>query len=424
MKLSKLDGHNICILGFGREGRATYAALKAHAPRARITIADADPNLPARPDCSLMLGPGYLRDLGSFDVVIKTPGIKWRPQSGSRSQLTSATELFLDSLPTKTTVIGVTGTKGKSTTAHLISQTLKAGGRHAILAGNIGDPMLGYLDEATDSTIFVLELSSYQLEDLHTSPHIAVVTSFFPDHIDYHGTMEEYLGAKKHITKYQTARDIVFYNPDYPECREIAELSPGRHLPFTAEQFPGQVGDYRHGSASNLAAAYLVAIHCGVTPQTAVRALENAEGLPHRQQSLGTHHGIVWINDSAATTPQSTLLALDRLEDKVDTIIVGGLNRDYDFGSLGERLARSDISNIVLFPDTGKLIRAAIEAVPGLPGKRYIETSSMSEAVAFARKHTRPGRVCLLSSAAPSYNLYKNYPQRGDDFRQAVLAAD
>lgn len=423
MKISNLDGRNICILGYGREGRATYAALKVHAPRARITIADADQGLPARPDCSLIIGPDYLKNLEQFDFVVKTPGIKWRPQPDAKTQLTSATELFLDSIPSKTTVIGVTGTKGKSTTSHLIYQTLKADGRHAILAGNIGDPMLGYLDEATDTSIFVLELSSYQLEDLHTSPHIAVITSFFPDHIDYHGTLAEYLAAKKHITKYQTTRDTVFFNPDYRECREIAELSPGRQVPFTADQFPGQVGDFRHGSASNLAAAFLVAVHCGVKPPAAVRALENAEGLPHRQQSLGTHHGIVWINDSAATTPQSTLLALDRLEDKVDTLIVGGLNREYDFTALGERLARSEISNIVLFPDTGTLIRTAIEAVPGQPKKRYIETSSMAEAVAFALKHTRPGRVCLLSSAAPSYNLYKNYPQRGDDFRRAVLAA-
>ncbi len=125
MKITTLDKRNVCILGYGREGQATYAALKKHAPHARITIADSNPHLPARPDCPVITGPDYLTKLDSFDVIIKTPGIPWRPDKSLRHKLTSATEIFLDSIPTKTTVIGITGTKGKSTTSSLIAAILK-----------------------------------------------------------------------------------------------------------------------------------------------------------------------------------------------------------------------------------------------------------------------------------------------------------
>jgi UDP-N-acetylmuramoylalanine--D-glutamate ligase len=188
---------------------------------------------------------------------------------------------------------------------------------------------------------------------------------------------------------------------------------------FTARDFPGGPTKLGHGSPSNLAAAFLVAIECGVKPEVAIHTLQKADSLPHRQQSLGTHQGIVWVNDSASTTPQSTLATLDALEAETDTIIVGGLDRGYDFTDLGARLAHSHIRNIVLFPDTGRTIREAIEK-SSPSEKLYFETSVMDEAVAFARKHTRQGRVCLLSNGSPSYNLFENYPARGEAFGRAV----
>jgi UDP-N-acetylmuramoyl-L-alanine---L-glutamate ligase len=432
MTIQELNHRNVCILGYGQEGRATFQALQQYAPSARITIADGNPDTVPPEGANLITGPDYLDELDAFDAIIKSPGIPWRPGGHLANKLTSATALFLDSLPQGPgQVIGVTGTKGKSTTSHLIYQVLKAAGKSVYLAGNIGDPMLGYLDRATPDTLFVLELSSYQLETLRISPHIAVVTSFFPDHLDYHEGLANYLEAKENIAKYQRPDDIIFYNPAYPECGQIADLSPGHKQPFTPEDLPAplqplsastKTTDSLHlaTTASNLAAVYQVARYCEIPEATIIETLMHAENLPHRQQSLGTHHGIEWIDDSAATTPQSTLAALDALGNRIDTIIVGGLDRGYDFSELGARLAASPLSNIVLFPDTGAAIRTAIEAHQPSSAKTYFETSKMSDAVAFARQHTQSGRVCILSSGSPSYNLFKNYPDRGRAFQEAV----
>ncbi len=422
MTISELDGKQVCILGFGREGRATLDMLRRYAPTAKLTIADANDEIKPPSDAGFITGEEYLNHLGGFDVIIKTPGLPWRPAASLAGRVTSATELFLNSLPNNVTVVGITGTKGKSTTSHLIHTALIAGHKRTILAGNIGEPMLTRLPEATPRTIFVLELSSYMLESLHASPHTAVITSIYPDHLDYHGSFEAYLEAKRHITEFQDKADVVFYNDTQEDCRRLASASPGRKVPFTARDFPGRPTpalDSPEGR-SDLAAAFLVSTHLGVDTDTAARALSATTGLPHRQQDLGIHAGIQWVDDSAATTPQSTLAALSALEGRVDTIILGGIDRGYNFAELGTRIATADIRNLVLFPDTGAKIRAAVEVAHPKITKTYFETSDMTEAVRFAAAHTKAGRVCLLSSGAPSYNLFKDFGERGAMFQAAV----
>jgi UDP-N-acetylmuramoylalanine--D-glutamate ligase len=425
MTISDLNDKSVCILGYGREGRATYLALQQYAPKARITIADTSSTLASLPNVPFITGPDYLARLGDFDVIVKTPGIPWRPKADILSRLTSATELFLSSLGPGVKTIGITGTKGKSTTASLIYQVLHAAGRQVILAGNIGEPMLGHLKDAASGTIFVLELSSYQLETLKVSPETAVITSFFPDHLDYHGSMQEYFEAKSHIARYQHAGDVVFFNGTSSDCQKLASLSPGEQIPFSPEDFPGHPAPIFDSPAgrSNLAAAFMVATRYGVPKADAVKTLETAQALPHRLQTLGTHHQIVWIDDSAATTPESTVTALDATKGHIDTILVGGLDRGYDFTELGHRLANSSVTNIVMFPDTGARIRESIEAAGPVIPKTYYDAASMEEAVAFAIKSTKPGHICLLSSGSPSYNMFTNYFERGEAFQSAILRA-
>lgn len=419
MNIRELNGKKVCILGYGREGQASHRALREYAPEAHIVVADANPNTHPEPATELITGPNYLDKLDQFDAIIKTPGIKWHPADTLAGKLTSGTQLFLDSLPTGVTVIGVTGTKGKSTTSYLIYQALKAASKTVHLAGNIGEPMLDVLPQAKPGSYFVLELSSYQLETLRTSPHIAVVTSFFPDHTDYHGSLAGYLEAKSHIAKFQQPSDVVFYNSQYPECRQIATAGPARHIAFTAADAPAALR--RLPNPSNVAAAYLVALECGVPADTAVDALKRAGTLPHRQESLGLVAGIEWIDDSGATTPQSTVAALQELGERVGTIIVGGLDRAYDFTELGRILAASRVQHVILMPDTGPKIKQATEqAQDRHSAKQYFEARSITEAVAYAAKHTAPGRICLLSSGSPSYNQFKNYYERGDAFQTAV----
>jgi UDP-N-acetylmuramoylalanine--D-glutamate ligase len=320
--------------------------------------------------------------------------------------------------------VGVTGTKGKSTTSYLIYQALKAHSDRTFWMGNIGIPMIDFLGEAKPDTTFVIELSSYMLEFLRRSPNIAVVTSFFPEHLDRHKTVKRYWEAKRNIASHQTKDDAVFYCADYPECKDIADSSVGKKIAYTAADFPLDVKETKlkgEHNRSNLAAAFKVATYLGVPEKTALDALKNTQGLQYRIYSLGKKDDIEWVEDSLATAPEATLFALEALGDSIDTLITGGMDRGgYDFTAMGAWIAESRIRNVVLFPDTGAQIKTAIEkADPRVP-KTYFETSDMKAAVDFAREHTKKGSTCLLSSASPSYNLFKDYEDKAAQFKVAI----
>ena len=371
MHIEELSGKSICILGFGREGQATARALEKYATGCRVTIADQNCELRIA-NCECQLGDGYLKNLDHFDVIIKSPGIPPHPElKAQSSKLTTATQIFLDSIADSgATVVGVTGSKGKSTTASLIYEILKAHSSklkaQSYLIGNIGEPALDHLDDAKPGAIFVMEMSSYQLMDLTRSPHIAMITTFFPEHLDYHGSESAYMEAKKHITRFQRKNDVVFYNSYSDGAREIAMESSGTRVPFSADECPVPIeethliGDHNR---SNIAAAYKVALHLKCDPKIAVAAIKKFKGLPHRLQSLGIHHGIEWIDDAISTTPESTIAALDALGDRVTTIILGGQDRGNDFSELGRRIVTSSIEHVILFPGSGGRIREAIEVV-------------------------------------------------------------
>lgn len=425
MKIADLNGKNVCFVGYAREGKAMQQALAHYAPEAKLTFADANENAQIV-GAEAQLGPDYLKNLDRFDVVIRSMGVPDKPEFAALGdKVTNSTIIFFDSIASSgVRTIGVTGTKGKSTTTNLIYHALKATNEHVFLMGNIGVPMISFLDKAKPGATFIIELSSYMLEHLRRSPHIAVVTSFFPEHLDRHGSVEKYWGAKKNIAAHQTEVDAVFYCADYPECLEIAEASPGIKIPFTAEDFPLAVNETKlkgEHNRNNLAAALKVAEYCGIDRSVAVEALKNTEGLPYRLHSLGVKDGIEWVEDSLATAPEATAFALDALDGTVDTLITGGMDRGgYNFTALGEKIARSKIRNIVLFPDTGLQIKAAIEAASPAEPKNYLQTKSMQEAVDFARETTKKGTVCLLSNASPSYNLFKDYEAKAAAFAKAI----
>lgn len=426
MKITDLNGKNICFIGYAREGQAMQAALKKYAPGATLTFADRDESVKIE-GAHAQLGEGYLDNLDRFDVVIRSMGIPDMPQfERLGKKITNSTVIFFDSIAdTGVRVIGITGTKGKSTTSNLIYQALKTTGAHTFLMGNIGIPMISFLDKAAPGATFVIELSSYMLEHLQRSPNIAVVTSFFVEHLDRHGSVQKYWGAKKNIALHQKPDDAIFYCADYPQCKQIADVSPAKtKVAFTASDFPLPVTQTKlkgEHNRSNLAAALKVAEYCGVGHGAAIEALKNTEGLPYRLYSLGKHHNIEWIEDSLATTPEATLFALEALGGIVDTLITGGMDRGgYDFTALGKKIARSTIRNIVLFPDTGPHIKQAIEAAQPEAPKNYLVTSDMQQAVQFAVQHTKKDAACLLSSASPSYNLFKNYEDKAAQFVKAI----
>ncbi len=443
MKITDLNGKKICILGFGKEGQAMLKALEKHCNNCDITIADKKPIL-LTTHYSLLTGPNYLKDLAHFDIIIKSPGIPHQKEFDRvKEKMTSSTQIFFDSIKdSSATVIGVTGSKGKSTTSTLIYDILKAGGEDASLIGNIGEPAISHLDDAKPSTnrhepfgsaqgrlrrtIFVMEMSSYQLMDLTVSPQIAVITSFFPEHLDYHGSLEKYKDAKKHIARFQRKEDVIFYSALSDGAREIAMESPGTRIPFSADECPISIkethllGDHNR---SNIAVAWKVGIRLGVANDLMLKAIKEFRGLPHRLQSLGVHHGIEWVDDAISTTPQSSIAALDALGDRVATIILGGQDRGNDFTELAQRIKRSSVKTVILFPGSGPRIREALTAAKST--STVLDAESMQEAVNIAKKEppaTRnPQPVVLLSTASPSYNMFKNFEEKGDAFRQCIF---
>ncbi len=434
MNITDLNGKTVCILGYGKEGKAMTEALAKHAPDARVTVADKDESIQLRDTrYELRVGVKWLDNLDHFDLIIKSPGIPPHSKLETHhSKLTSSTQIFLDTIADRGAItIGVTGSKGKSTTSSLIYAILKAAKKDVILTGNIGEPSIAHLDDVKKNTIVVMEMSSYQLMDLTVSPHIAVVTSFFPEHLDYHGSLEQYIEAKKHIARFQSNDDMVFFNAASDGTADIAKEGDGAKIPFTPADCPVDITETRligQHNCSNIAAACMVASVFAVAPKIIDKTIRTFEGLPHRLQSLGVHHGIEWIDDAISTTPESAIAALDALGDRVAVMILGGQDRGYDFMHLGQRIKKSSIKLILLFPGSGPRIREALAAAK--VAAEIIDVSSMEEAVEQATSKSASLEtdhsklitpIVLLSTASPSYGMFKNFEEKGDRFKECVL---
>lgn len=394
---------DVMLLGYGKEGHATEKYLKKNLKKLRIRIADRS------------YDSHYLEEQNETDFIIKTPGI---PKAVVMRPYTTASNLFFEEIQKRPDCItvGITGSKGKSTTSSLIAQILKEAGKPVQLLGNIGAPMLNaLLRPIARGTIFVLELSSYQLDDLEYSPHIAVVTNLFPEHMNYHGDLESYYEAKKNITEFQGTDDFFVYNPRNPELKKWLPCSRGKVLPFIKElplhdkDIP-LIGVHNR---ENVAAAITVARLLGVSDTDSIEAVKNFHTLPHRLEKVGTYRGITFYDDAISTAPDSTIMALQALK-KVDTIFLGGEDRGYDFRELEKVLRTMKVRNLVLFPETGKRLLRSQESFT------VLQTENMEEAVRFAYQHTARGKICLLSCASPSYSLWENFEEKGDEFQKWV----
>jgi UDP-N-acetylmuramoyl-L-alanine---L-glutamate ligase len=425
MRIQDLNGKKVCILGFGKEGKAMLGAIERFAPGCDVTIADQNETVEIPEGKKHQLGTDWLKDVENFDVIIKSPGIPPNPTLDTRhSTLTTSTNIFFDSIEGKGAwVIGVTGSKGKSTTSSLLYAILKAAGKDTYLVGNIGMPAIEHIGDAKKGTIFVLEMSSYQLMDTHKSPHIAVVTSFFPEHLDYHGSLEDYLEAKKHIARFQTEDDIVVFSPLFDGAVEIAKEGNGRKIPFTPQDSPLELHETHllgEHNLSNIAAAFTVSQLIGIPKNTALKAIGSFKSLPHRLQPLGMHHGIEWIDDAISTTPESATAAVKALGDRVHTIILGGQDRGLDFKDFGHFLAASPVRTAIFFPGSGPRIKVAVKKADPMQRVRCLDAASMEEAVKLAQENTPKGKICLLSTASPSYGMFTNFEEKGEVFAREI----
>jgi len=444
VRFSELEGARVGVWGAGREIVSFAAQLAARLPTARIVVAAFDE--PPAFDVAAILGAPDVRvvtaaeaphALSECDVLVRSPGVSiHRPElvqlSGEGVPVTTATSLWLAERGGRR-VLGVTGTKGKSTTAALAHRLALAAGAPAELAGNIGRPALDLLD-ADGETLAIVELSSYQVADLAVGPEIAAITNLFPEHADWHGSERAYREEKLRILGLPGVVRAVLpaRQPELASAPTAAERRLfGR--PAGWDVVDGNVvfaGELRLAAAElplpgehnalNLCAALTALEAAGVQPPALPAALAGFEGLAHRLQTVAETGGVTWVDDSISTTPQSALAALASFPGRPLVLLGGGQDRGQDYAALARQLARRGAALVAIGSTGPRLLAAAREA--GLPTERALAAKDLPAAVALARELASPGAVVLLSPAAPSYDGFRDFEQRGELF--AGLARD
>lgn len=436
MRLAELSHLRIGLLGYGREGRAAAVALQASRPDVDLTVlAESGPPPEA---FRSRIGP-FDEHLQDYEVLIRSPGVPvshpalqhYRSVGGTI--LNPATIWFSErpELP----VIGVTGSKGKSTTASLLAHQLRAAGYDCLLAGNIGVPLLAHLD--TDAEVAVLELSSYQLTDLEGRLSLGLITRLFPEHGDWHGGVEPYYASKLRLVELLQGNALLI-NASDPVLLEHTGHVPNRLLgnrpPLVHRQddalYQGtqrlvELGELRLMGRHNLdnAALAIEAAHqFGVDLDTAVAALRDFHPLDHRLESVATCSSLRWINDSIATTPHATLAALQALSGQAVVLIAGGYVRPADWTPVLEHCRHHPLRGLVLMPDSGPAIGEAFERA-GLPVQQApSRVAGLEEAVVEAARLAGHEATVLLSPGAASFPQFRDFEHRGARFREAVAS--
>ena len=459
--MNMFNGKTVAVLGLGVEGASAVQYLVED--KATVTVFDEREEKEFEKDVlsnlkkqSVRLVFGPFGDFSSFNYLVRSPGIKLSHPSIQKAVtagavLTSATKIFFDECPCP--IVGVTGTKGKGTTSSLIYEMLKEQGRDVYLGGNIGTPPLDFLEKLTSDSVVVLELSSFQLEDLTKSPHVAVVLMVTSEHLaadtqgtqNFHDSLEAYIDAKRNILKFQTKDDFAVVNHDYPASNESDIHTDGRVYYVSREQGVWQ-GAYIKDNAvwlkmeehevevikvsevllpgkhnlENVCAAILGATLAGAMEKSIIHVLKTFKGLEHRLELVATVQGVRYYDDSFSTTPETAIAAIQAFTDP-EILILGGSHKGSDFTELGR-----------IIPDTEN-----IKAIIGIGGEwnrikerltihdsrfKIIEgCKTMEEIVRKAAEISTLGDVVLLSPACASFDMFKNYKERGEQFKEEVF---
>ena len=420
---------SVLIMGFGREGKSTYNYIRKYLPEKDLTVCDqttlTDETLVSDEHCTLVCGYDYMKVINDYDIVFKSPGISVRDvEIAPDTYVTCQLDMFMKYAPC--VKVGITGTKGKTTTSTLTHCILKEAGVNTCLIGNIGVPVFELMDECEGMTA-VIEMSSHQLEFTRTSPHIAILTNIYEEHLDHYNGFEGYYGAKLNIVRGQSEGDFFihnaeqdiseFINPDEIHSQQITLGMPDedtdtflKSLVNINPHLPG-----RHNALDAFFAATAAKI-LGVSENDIRAGLKTFEGIPHRLEHVGEFKGITFYNDCIATVPTAVMLGVEALE-RVNTLIIGGMDRGLDYSEFVDELAESDIENIICLPETGHNIG---KALLGRCEKKIIKVDDMEGAVEAAYANTAQGKICLISPAASSYNYYKNFEHKGEHYKELV----
>ena len=415
----RLRGKRILILGFGREGKSSLAFIQKFLPHAIVGIADKNESAfkDLKTDAKLYFGDNYFDAVNDYDIVLKTPGISLKDKDIDLSKITSQTDLFLEEFHNQ--IIGITGTKGKSTTSTLIYHLLKESGKDAILAGNIGIPIFDIIEKINTNTIIVFELSAHQLQFIHRSPHIGILLNVFEEHLDHFGTFEAYRDAKLNIIRKMGDVDWAVTNDEF--CYEADQMMV-RSLNYQYYDFGVNwdeiplKGDHNR---LNVKAALCAIYAFGIPVDEVLPHLYTFQPLEHRQELVGTFGGVTFYNDSISTIPQAAIAAMQTIKN-VTFLLLGGFDREIDYTPLIDYLTKHSVKHILY---TGKAGNRMFEMLQKAGSQGDIKNfKDLNEAFEILKSLSKPGDVCLLSPAAASYDQYRNFEERGRLFKK--LATD
>ena len=443
--IEKLKQKNIAILGFGKEGISTYKFIRRHLKDKSITILDKNDitknneYLKEDKNIEIIIGDNYLNNLEKYDLIIKAPGIALLDidLTNIEEKLTSQLELILEI--NKKNIIGITGTKGKSTTTSLIYNVIKEQNKNTFLLGNIGNPIFDYIEEFDEESKLVIEMSSHQLEFVKHSPHIGIILNLYQDHLDHTGTLEKYHTDKMHMFKYQEKSDIGIYdgqneylikyinNNNYKaklynfKVEEKSDIYVQNNKIYynNEEIYNGNQKRNLIGSHNlkNIMVTLLITKLLNLDIKKAIKTINEFNPLPHRLECVGTYNNITYFNDTIATIPEATINGINGLKN-VDTLIFGGMDRNIDYEKFIDFLYNSNISNLIGLPETGHKICNKLKEMKSKKQIFIVET--IDEAVEIADKKTKKDSICLLSPAASSYNKFKNFEEKGNYYKQVI----
>ena len=431
--IDKLSNKKIAILGFGKEGKSTYEFIRRYSDQF-ITILDKNDILSNNSylnddkNLEIITGDNYLDNLDKYDLVIKSPGIALLDMDLTNVNITSQLELILE--VARDNIIGITGTKGKSTTSTLLYEVIKDQNENTFLLGNIGNPIFDYIEKFNKDSTLVIEMSSHQLEYVKVSPHIGVVLNLYQDHLDHTGTLEKYFNDKMHMFKYQDNNDIAIYDGDNENL--IKMLNDNVYLSNLYSFRVNSKSDiyvmdnkiyykdemiYDGNTKRNLIGSHnlknimVVLLICELLHldiDKASNIINSFKPLEHRLEMVGTYNDITYFDDTIATIPEATINGIEGIGN-VDTLIFGGMDRNIDYDKFIDYLSKCNVSNLIGLPDTGHKI---CNILKDKCDKNIIIVDTIDEAVEEADKYTKKGYSCLLSPAASSYNKFKNCRNR------------
>lgn len=434
--LEHLKNKKIAIVGFGREGKSTYKFIRKYLNNQELEILDGNEKLlelneELKNDKNLKIitGKNYLDNLEKYDLIIKSPGVKFKDLDISKfeDKITSQLGLTLDFY--KQNVIGITGTKGKSTTTSLIFKVLKDQGYDTYLLGNIGIPIFDYIEKFNENSKLVIEMAALQLEYVKTSPHIGIILNLFEEHLDFFKSKEHYFLAKLNMFKYQDNSDYGLYTSSNETLDKYVQNGnyitnlidinkefkiENNYVIYDNKKIYDSNSERlllgKH-NLTNIMFVLRLSELLKLDLQKTINTINQFKPLEHRMEYVATINGVKYYNDAIATIPEATINCVEALKD-VDTIIFGGMDRGIDYNDLIDFFNKSKIKNFICMPDTGYKIGKEIKS------KNVYMVETLEDAVKKAKEVTK--NICVMSPAASSYNAFKNFEEKGRIYKELI----